>query len=133
MWSKDPSTKAGCVIVRPDRTIASVGYNGFPRGMKDSIDRLLNREDKYDRIIHAEMNAIMSSHERLEGNTLYVWPFLTCPRCAVHAAQSGIKRIVAPECPTDKAERWSHQFDKTRDYMKEVSVEVQEYAQELFT
>jgi deoxycytidylate deaminase len=34
-WSKDPSTKVGAVIVRPDLTVASIGYNGFPRGMSD--------------------------------------------------------------------------------------------------
>jgi dCMP deaminase len=28
--SKDPSTKVGAVIVRPDRTVASLGYNGLP-------------------------------------------------------------------------------------------------------
>jgi dCMP deaminase len=27
--SKDPSTKVGSVIVRPDRTFVSFGYNGF--------------------------------------------------------------------------------------------------------
>ena len=26
-WSKDPSTKVGAVLVRPDRTIAAVGFN----------------------------------------------------------------------------------------------------------
>lgn len=31
-WSKDPSTKVGAVLVRPDRTIAGLGFNGFPRG-----------------------------------------------------------------------------------------------------
>jgi len=43
-WSKDPSTKTGSVIVRPDNTIASVGYNGFPRGIEDKADLLYNRE-----------------------------------------------------------------------------------------
>ena len=33
-WSKDPSTKVGAVIVRPDKTIASVGYNGIAIGVK---------------------------------------------------------------------------------------------------
>jgi len=36
-WSKDPSTKVGAVIIRPDRTIASVGYNGFPRGVEGHL------------------------------------------------------------------------------------------------
>ena len=35
LWSKDPSTKVGSVIVRPDKTIASVGFNGFPKGVPD--------------------------------------------------------------------------------------------------
>ena len=30
-WSKDPSTQQGAVIVRPDKTIAATGFNGFPR------------------------------------------------------------------------------------------------------
>ncbi len=29
-WSKDPSTKVGCVVVGIDREIRSTGFNGFP-------------------------------------------------------------------------------------------------------
>jgi dCMP deaminase len=36
-WSRDSSTHCGAVIVRPNRTIASVRYNGFPRGCDDEI------------------------------------------------------------------------------------------------
>ena len=42
-WSKDPSTKVGAVIVRPDRTVASVGFNGFARGVDDTEERLNDR------------------------------------------------------------------------------------------
>ena len=38
-WSKDPSTKVGCVVVGPDREIRSTGFNGLPRGIKDSDER----------------------------------------------------------------------------------------------
>ena len=58
-WSKDPSTQVGCVVVGPDREIRSTGFNGFPRGIEDSIARLENRELKYPLICHAEENAIM--------------------------------------------------------------------------
>ena len=34
-WSKDASTKVGCVIVSPEKVILSMGYNGFPRGVDD--------------------------------------------------------------------------------------------------
>jgi dCMP deaminase len=33
--SADPSTQVGCVIVKPDNRIVSLGYNGFPRNTKD--------------------------------------------------------------------------------------------------
>ena len=46
-WSKDPSTKVGCVVVGEDREIRSTGFNGFPRGIEDSMERLEDRELKY--------------------------------------------------------------------------------------
>lgn len=36
--SKDPSTKVGCVIVGPDNEIRSTGYNGFPRGVTETVN-----------------------------------------------------------------------------------------------
>ena len=47
LWSKDPSTKVGCVVVGEDREIRSTGFNGFPRGIDDDEDRLMDREKKY--------------------------------------------------------------------------------------
>jgi len=58
-WSKDPSTQVGCVVVGPDREIRSTGFNGLPRGIEDTEERLNNREMKYPLICHAEENAIM--------------------------------------------------------------------------
>ena len=39
LWSKDPSTKVGCVVVGEDREIRSTGFNGFPRGIDDDDER----------------------------------------------------------------------------------------------
>lgn len=36
--SKDPSTKVGCIIVGPDNEVRSTGYNGFPRGVRETTD-----------------------------------------------------------------------------------------------
>ena len=58
-WSKDPSTKVGCVVVGPDREIRSTGFNGFPQGIADTDERLSDRNLKYPLICHAEENAIM--------------------------------------------------------------------------
>lgn len=94
-WSKDPSTKVGAVIVRPDKTIASVGFNGLPRGVEDSEARLLNRDLKYPMTVHAEVNAILHAREPLHGYTIYVAPLNPCSDCAGVIIQSGIKRVVA--------------------------------------
>ena len=94
--SKDPSTKVGAVIVRPDRTVVSMGFNGFPRGCHDDEHLYAERETKYRRVIHAEMNAILTAKEPLTGCTLYVWPMPPCDRCAAHIIQSGIAKVYAP-------------------------------------
>ena len=82
-WSKDPSTKVGCVVVGEDREIRSTGFNGFPRGIADDSDRLSDRDKKYPLICHAEENAIMHAARiglSLKGCTAYVtWP--PCTRC----------------------------------------------------
>lgn len=106
-WSKDPSTKVGAVIVRPDRTIASVGYNGFPRGVEDTYT---TREDKLLRTVHAEANAILAAREPLHGYSLYVTPLHPCANCAGLIIQSGIKvvryKVDAPSSPA-----WLEHFE----------------------
>ena len=96
-WSKDPSTKVGCVIVSPEKAILSMGYNGFPRGVNDNIPARQNvREIKYEFVVHAEENAILNAGRRgtrLDGGILYV-TMPPCTRCAGSIIQSGIKEVV---------------------------------------
>lgn len=122
--SKDPSTKTGAVIVRPDRTIASLGYNGFPRGCDDSVALYANRETKYARVIHCEMNAILAAREPLHGYTLYTVPFISCDRCAAHVIQAGIIRCVAPKADAEKLTRWADAFERTRQIFNEAGVDL---------
>jgi dCMP deaminase len=128
-YSKDPSTKTGAVIIRPDRTIAATGYNGFPAKLNDDEALYADRETKYERIIHCEMNAVLNARERVEGYTLYTWPFLSCPRCAVHMITAGITKVVAPACPEDKLERWGDALERTKSIFKEAGVIVIEYSE----
>jgi dCMP deaminase len=118
--SKDPSSQVGAVIVRPDRSLCSIGYNGFPQGMPDLPELYSNRDEKYSRIVHAEINSqIFSRDTTLKGYTLYTWPFLTCDRCCVQMIQSGIARFVAPVLPEVYKERWGMSMDKSQKYIKE--------------
>src|SRR5271157_2853870 len=78
-WSKDPSTQTGAVIVRPNRSVASVGFNGFPQKMDDRSELYTNRDEKYSRIVHCEMNALQfCQDDNVDGYTLYTHPFISC-------------------------------------------------------
>lgn len=105
-WSKDPSTKVGAVIT-VDNKIVSTGYNGFPKGVYDSKDILNNREEKYKRVVHAEVNAIVSAKQCLKNAVLYMTHF-PCERCAVTIIQAGIKEVVYPGFSDETfKQRWS--------------------------
>jgi len=122
-WSKDPSTKVGCVVVGADREIRSTGFNGFPRGIEDSMERLEDREMKYPLICHAEENAIMHAARigiSLKDCVAYVtWP--PCTRCARSLIQAGVVEVVFPK-DIEIPERWVEDFDRSLSMMKEAGV-----------
>lgn len=122
-WSKDPSTKVGAAIVRPDKTIASVGFNGFPRGVSDDT-RLDDREFKLGIVVHAELNALLHAREPLAGCTLYVWPCQPCSGCAAAIIQAGITRVVAPIADVATAERWRESFERSALILSEAKVQL---------
>lgn len=122
-WSRDPSRKVGAVIVRPDKTVASLGFNGFPRGVEDTEDRYNDRDTKYKFVCHAEANAILTANERLHGYTLYVSPLYPCHECAKMIIQSGITRVVTrPIIPGSWSE--SNQFAEIMFNEAKVSVDL---------
>jgi dCMP deaminase len=125
--SKDPSTQVGAVIVRPDRTIVSVGYNGFPRGIADTPERLNDRPTKYSLVVHAEMNAILSARESLYGYTLYTVPFMPCDRCFVHVIQTCIKRVVFLQATDEQNVRWGAAFMRVLALAEEAGIQMVEY------
>ena len=93
-WSIDPSTKVGCVLVKNKRVI-STGYNGFPKNISDSFDRLMDREQKYEITVHAEVNAVTTAALHgvsTENSTAYV-TFSPCSRCASVLINAGITAV----------------------------------------
>lgn len=87
--SKDPWRKVGAVILREDNTIASVGYNGFPEGIKEDWD---DREERRKYVIHAEQNALRYIKPG-EGKTLCS-TLLPCRDCLKTIAAYKIKRVL---------------------------------------
>ena len=93
-WSKDPRTKVGAVIVDEKKRVVSIGYNGFPRGVKDESYRYNDRPTKHLFVAHAERNALDNSPMTVENCTLYV-PLMPCSECAKSIIQRGITRVVS--------------------------------------
>lgn len=119
--SKDPSTQVGAVIVDKQNRVISTGYNGFAKGVKDSVDRLSNRDVKYSIVVHAEVNAIVFATQPLQGATLYLYPFLSCSQCSSIIINSGIKRVVAP---INNNPRWKDSFEMSKSIYHEAGVKV---------
>jgi dCMP deaminase len=97
--SKDPATKVGAVLVSPDRTRISVGYNGFPRQIPDLEKWWNNRAadnhefTKYELVRHAEMNAMTQAKTDLANWTIYITHH-PCIDCAKHLVAEGITRVL---------------------------------------
>lgn len=102
-WSKDPSTKVGAVITDLKRRVIGVGYNGFPRSIADTPERLLDRETKYRLVVHAEANAILNATRELDHASLYL-TIPPCCGCAKLIIQSGISWVMASQ---DAPDRWA--------------------------
>lgn len=131
--SKDPSTKVGAVIVGPDREVRSMGFNGFPRGIEDSAERLNDRDTKLKLVVHGEMNAILNAARvgvSVKGCTIYlaatdesgaVWGGPPCTRCTVEAIQAGITSIVSHPFKTVPS-RWKDDIALAQGLLIEAGV-----------
>lgn len=124
-WSKDPSTQVGAVIVS-NRHILATGYNGFPRGVDDTMDRLNERVSKLMFTVHAEANALAqcAMHgKRTDGATIYV-THPPCAGCMRMLIAAGIARVVFPALDDAFAERWATELKAAFDMASEAGVTV---------
>lgn len=118
--SKDPTTKVGAVIVSMDRRFLSIGYNGFPRGVRDD-ERLHDRDLKRMLTAHAEENAVYNCtfDPHLVPSRIYVTGH-PCHRCAVAIIQKGIKEVVYATQLFHSD--WRESFDLADQALKEAGV-----------
>lgn len=95
--SKDPKTKIGAVLVKKGESDpSSSGYNGFPRGISDLEDLYLNRESKYQLIVHGEANCIFNAARKgvsTVGSIIYTQAPV-CNECAKAIIQAGISEVI---------------------------------------
>lgn len=130
-WSLEGGSGAdvgvAAVLVSPDRRRMSIGYAGFPPGMREA-DKAQCRaspglRDAYCR--HAERNAISNAGCDLTGWTLYVSAH-PCLECAIEAHSHRVARVVSP--PVQVNTRWSRSQMDARDFLLRNGVECACYA-----
>ena len=123
-WSKDPSTKIGAIAVGNKGQVLAQGYNGFPRKIRHSDERLNNRELKYKYVVHAEMNLIYNAGYNgvsLDGSTVYVTGLPVCSECAKGLIQVGVKQVIMPY-QEGTPEVWKNSFEFTKELFEEAGV-----------
>lgn len=119
--SKDASTRVGAVIYRPDRHIASTGFNGLPRGIPDDPVKLAIREYKYPRMVHAEANAIDHCYENMNGYGMVVTAH-PCSACALRIASVGIATVYYLDSGLNKEERWKEDMELAGHILRNAGV-----------
>ena len=125
-WSKDPSTKVGSCIIDENGNPVAFGFNGFPRGLNDTEDRLHDRTFKYAHTLHAEENCMLFSNRTyLEGCTIYI-SHPPCTKCLSVMKQRKLTKVVCYSGNEDFRSRWGDNSD-TLDLSEELGIEVKIY------
>jgi dCMP deaminase len=123
-WSKDRSTKVGCIAIDNERRLLTAGYNGFPRGVNDDVESRHERPEKYLFVEHAERNAI--SNAARSGVSLYesrmYCTLYPCADCAKGIIQAGVAVLLTPE-PDWDLPNWSASFRVSKAMLEEAEVE----------
>jgi len=122
-WSKDPNAKVGALVVNSKRAITAVGYNGFPIGVEDSVDRLSDQDMKNEMVVHAEQNAVLASGLSAKGGTIYVVGKPVCARCAGVIIQAGLSRVVARQPKKGTNSKWDKVGEIACEMFKEAGVQ----------
>lgn len=121
-WSKDPSTKVGAVVTS-ERKVLGLGYNGFPSRTDDSPSLYKDRDIKYPRVVHAEMNALLQSNRLLAETEMFLYATLfSCADCAGPIINYGITRVVFPVPSEDERKRWGLSNDIAKQMYEEAGV-----------
>lgn len=121
--SKDGSTKVGAVLVRPDRTTASTGFNGFPALIPDNPEILNNpiyRQQKLDIITHAEINCMDNAHEPLNEMGLVVTrhPCFDCAKAIIRKQIKAVYYLINH----DFENKWKEQLIKAKDILHQANI-----------
>ncbi len=126
LFSKDPNTKVGCIIIAPDSLqILSCGYNGLPRNISETETDRWQYPLKAYYCEHSERNCLYNacrSGVKLEGGIAIV-SLYPCHDCARGLIQSGISTIITVE-PNFEHYRWGYSFKISSLLFEEAGIKV---------
>lgn len=120
IWSKDPSTQVGAVVVGATPNLVAWGYNGFPPGVEDRAELLADREARLSLTLHAEVNALANA--TFPVHTIYV-THCPCENCALHIlAARTVQRVVYLKADTAFEKRWAAAIAGSRALLKKAGI-----------
>lgn len=132
-FSKDPSTKVGALFMYPETMqILSMGYNGMPRGIDETIAERWERPLKYKLIEHAERNAIYNAAQSGVSlrDSICVATMLPCCDCTRGIIQSGCKMVITKDISQlqqtqpEVYDRWKDDWDISMSMLKEADIQI---------
>jgi len=130
--SKDISSKIGAILVK-DNTIISEGYNGFPRLVIDSLERLNDRDTKLSYTVHGECNAILNCARNgisTKDAILYTNAY-PCDGCMKTIIQAGISTIIIhsqfQELFYARNGNWSASHTIAKQMAEEANIKIEYY------
>lgn len=134
--SKDPSSQIGACIIK-DQRIISTGYNGFPQGVIQIDEHVLDvkaiqareeRPEKYFWYEHGERNAIYSAARlgvSTKGGVMYCACHIPCCDCARGIIQAGLQEIFYLEL--ENTAKWDEHGKRSAQMFDEAGVKYTRY------
>ena len=93
----------------------------FPARIKDTDERLKNKEIKRSLTIHAEMNALLNADVNVQGSTMYITK-APCTKCALAIIQARISTVVIPKL--DMSSSWFKEQDCALVLLHEAQINI---------
>lgn len=111
--SPDPSTQNGAVLLSHKNIGIGFGCNDFPKGVNANYWTSENKQDKYNRVVHAETAAIFDAAKNGQSTmgTTLICPWAACSNCAKHIAAAGVTRLVRHKYSNSGVTTGSHWFE----------------------
>ena len=113
------------MVIDKDNRQRAAGYNGFPRGVKETDERW-ERPLKYKFAVHAEINLIANAVRLgvgLADCTMYI-TIPPCDGCAKAIIQAGITKVIYKDLPNPGS---TLDYEQTRLLFSEAGVELVQY------